>query len=148
MCILNQLGRHYPSLQWLSRIGLTILFPLSLWVALMPIDHYLPNVAFSDKILHFLVFLGFSILLYIALHPAHVSGDKYGSYKRAGYQQGLPLIGYGVLIEILQSFTSYRSFSLWDALADALGVMAFWIVLILYQRQRKTKLHTNCVDNQ
>jgi len=127
MCILNQLGSRYPSIQWLTRIGLSILFPLSLWIALIPIDQYVPNVAFSDKVLHFLVFFGFSLLLQIA----------YPQTQNFWYKNGLPLIAYGTLIEIFQAFSPYRSFSIGDGIADACGVIAFWTFLLIC-RNRQT----------
>lgn len=135
MCILNRLGSHYPNLRWFSRISLSILFPLSLWIALIPIDQYVPSTAFSDKILHFLVFFGFSVLLHIALQKP----------QSFWYKNGLPLIGYGFLIEILQSFTQYRFFSIWDGLADALGIIMFWIILKLCQR---TTLNESLIINK
>jgi VanZ family protein len=126
MCILTRLGTYYPALQWVSRIGLIILFPLSLWIALIPIDQYVPSTAFSDKILHFLVFFGFSLLLHLAQHQT----------PHFWYTNGLPLIAYGFLIEILQSFSLYRSFSILDGIADAIGVIAFWLILRKFMRDK------------
>ncbi len=118
MCIVTQLGLKYPLIQKISRISLLILFPLSLWIALIPIDKYVPQFALSDKILHTLVFFGFSFLLQLA----------YQKHHHFWLKNGLPLITYGFLIEIFQSLTPYRFFSIWDGVADMLGVIIFWAI--------------------
>lgn len=46
----------------------------------------------------------------------------------------LSLLAFGVLIEILQWFTDYRTFSFWDIAADAVGIA-------LYQAPRKASLN-------
>ena len=101
---------------------LLILFPLSLKVALMPLDHYVFHITFMDKLMHFAVFLGFAVLMDIVLVN-----------KNYWLWIGSPLIAYGALIEILQSFTPYRSFSFLDWLADGLGVFALWWIVKHYK---------------
>jgi VanZ family protein len=38
------------------------------------------------------------------------------------------LVGLGVAIEFLQGLTDYRAFSVWDMVADAIGVAAGWLL--------------------
>jgi VanZ family protein len=38
------------------------------------------------------------------------------------------LMAYGIGVEILQYFTPWRSFSVADMLADATGIILFWLV--------------------
>lgn len=108
-----------------ASILLFILYPLSLWLALKPLDHYVFSITLNDKIVHFIVFLGFAVLMDIAL-----------ANKNYWLWVGLPLIAYGALIEVLQSFTPYRSFSFWDWVADSLGVFALWWIIKRYKNVR------------
>jgi len=39
----------------------------------------------------------------------------------------LPIMGYGVTIELIQHFLSYRMFSLFDVAADAMGIVLYKI---------------------
>ena len=119
MCIFNKQWYSHYLTRIASSILLLILLPLSLWVALMPLDHYVFTITFSDKVLHFVVFFGFALLADIAL----INKSFWSWY-------GLPLIAYGALIEILQSFTPYRSFSTWDWLADLMGVVIVYLILV------------------
>jgi VanZ family protein len=128
MFFLSQSWYRCISMQWGARITLSILFPLSLWLALIPVDQYVPSAIFSDKILHFVVFFGFAVLL-----------DMARPTKQFWLQYGLPLIVYGAVIEVLQSFSIYRSFSVWDGVADAAGVVVFWLILIRYKKQATVK---------
>lgn len=87
-------------------------------ISLMPVQQ---NVAQSvnDKFAHFLSFFVFMFLYYHSWP---------GSLKTGV----ILLAGYGMLIEIMQSFTEYRMFSMADWLADATGIAA--CLAILYWR--------------
>lgn len=119
MFIFNQEWYSHSLTRLIASILLLILLPLSLWVALMPLDHYVFTITFSDKVLHFLAFFGFSVLADIALIK-----------KEFWVWKGIPLVFYGALIEILQSFTPFRSFSVWDWIADIAGVVVFYLILV------------------
>lgn len=41
----------------------------------------------------------------------------------------LALLGYGLLLEVIQHFLPYRDASLWDLLADALGLAAYPLLI-------------------
>lgn len=58
------------------------------------------------------------------------------SFPRAGFglTKILPLLGYGLLIEIIQFFLPYRSFSLLDLVADGAGIALYGMALLLLGR--------------
>lgn len=47
----------------------------------------------------------------------------------------LALLGFGVLIEILQWFTGYRTFSVFDVMADSVGILAYYFIAALLIRK-------------
>ena len=123
MCILNQAWYSHSLTRTIAAILLLILLPVSLWVALIPLDHITVPAIFTDKVLHFAAFFGFSVFIDAAFKP-----------RKFWMWSGFPLIAYGALIEILQSYTPYRSFSVWDWVADVVGVMIFFLILIKYKK--------------
>ena len=46
----------------------------------------------------------------------------------------LPIMGYGVTIELIQHFLSYRMFSLFDVAADAMGIVLYKISFPLLKK--------------
>lgn len=52
----------------------------------------------------------------------------YGLYKIG------PLMGYGLLIEFVQSYLPYRTASMMDLIADATGLLLYGVVLLLIRR--------------
>lgn len=70
----------------------------------------------KDKIVHALVFCGFAFLLDIA------SSRSFWFWK-------VPLLlFYGGSIEILQALTPWRSLSITDFVADATGILLYWLL--------------------
>jgi len=88
-------------------------------VCLIPLK--LPPAApqFNDKFLHLTTFA--MLMLWFG---GLVSRERH-------WQLALALMGYGLLIEVLQSFTAYRSAEWLDSLADGLGILAGWLLLRL-----------------
>lgn len=119
MCILNQVWYSHPLTRFTAFTLLVILLPVSLWVALIPLEHIAVPAIFSDKVLHFAAFFGFSVFIDAAFKP-----------KKFWIWSGFPLIAYGALIEVLQSYTPHRSFSVWDWVADIVGVVVFFLILV------------------
>lgn len=79
----------------------------------------------GDKYLHFIAYLGLSILWYFALK------DKINK-KLFKILVPLGLIFYGIILEGLQSgLTTYRTGDVYDALANATGVI---VGLILFNK--------------
>jgi VanZ family protein len=52
-----------------------------------------------------------------------------------------PLMGYGMVIEIIQHFLPYRMSSLFDVAADALGIALYWISMPLVQKSMNAIFH-------
>lgn len=69
---------------------------------------------YPDKSLHILSFLFLAFLL-------NRASSDYTKYKR----NILSLLVFGILIEVLQSFTGYREMSLTDVLADTIGILLY-----------------------
>lgn len=107
------------------RVLLFVLLILGLKVATMRLEHAIINISMSDKIAHAIVFIGFVVLAELAYIQRN-----FWCWK------GFPLLAYGAGIEVLQSFTPYRSFSALDWIADLIGVL-LGLVLIRYLRNPK-----------
>lgn len=88
---------------WAVWLICTVLF-------LLPADE-LPDIDLWDKAEHALVFC---VLMLLAL-PAH-------AHQCSARWLSVFLVGYGVLVEVLQPVVADRSFSVNDMLADAVGV--------------------------
>ncbi|CAA6803461.1 MAG: Unknown protein [uncultured Sulfurovum sp.] len=85
----------------------------------------------GDKVLHALAFFVLSFLL-----------NRSSSSIARRIRNIFALLAFGILIEILQSFTGYRDVSLGDVLADLLGILLFqatYSLLKMWQLQRRQK---------
>jgi VanZ family protein len=79
--------------------------------------------AINDKFAHL---LGFYLLAVLA--DLSFPRVTYGLHKIA------PLIGYGLLIEIIQWLLPYRTFSMLDLAADGAGLFCYGLTLLLLRR--------------
>jgi len=68
----------------------------------------------NDKVNHVLAF-------YVLAFLADYSVPK----VRFNLSKGLAILGYGLLIEVIQYFLPYREFSLFDLAADGVGIAAY-----------------------
>ena len=98
-----------------------ILFRLSLFVAVTAITYLatasldvVPVLGVGDKVLHAAAFLVLAVLLDYSFPAAPFAAGKISL-----------LLAYGIAIEITQHFLPFRSFSLLDWLADAVGVLLY-----------------------
>ncbi len=99
-----------------ARLLLVLLMVMGLWVATStPADISLPTI--NDKIQHLLVFFTFAML-----------ADLVTVRKPFWLWKGLPLMGYGALIEVMQFYTPHRSFELADWVADFCGVFLYYTI--------------------
>lgn len=73
----------------------------------------------SDKLLHALVFGGLALLLARTLHWLRPTSTLAG--KLWGGCAGSSMLG--LLLELCQAFTSYRSSDPWDWVADTIGAL-------------------------
>jgi len=106
---------------WLQAgFALTLLF--GLWVASLPtgID---VGIQSGDKILHSASFFLFAAWLDLCS-------------QRSFWRFQMPiLLAYGALVEIMQAFLPWRSFSMLDLAADLAGVVLYWLLSRLLLRQ-------------
>lgn len=97
------------------RFLVVFLMLAGVWVATRELD-ISPEYALNDKLVHIVVFFGFAVLV-----------DLSSSRKPFWLWKGLPLLVYGICIEIMQYFTPERSFSMLDWGADLAGVLLYFI---------------------
>ncbi len=84
----------------------------------------------ADKVLHASAFFVLSFLL-----------NRASSSMAKRFRNMFSLLAFGILIEILQSFTGYREVSAADVLADLVGILLFQFTysFLLYLRELKRK---------
>jgi VanZ family protein len=84
----------------------------------------------ADKFLHASAFFVLSFLL-----------NRSSSSVSKRVRNMISLLAFGILIEILQSFTGYREVSAGDVLADLIGILLFQLVysFLSYLRELKRK---------
>jgi VanZ family protein len=81
----------------------------------------LPQVGFvaSDKLLHALAFGGLALLLARAAHWLRPNGSLATKLVRGAAGSSL----LGLLLELCQALTAYRSADVWDWIADTVGAL-------------------------
>jgi VanZ family protein len=89
---------------------------------------FLLNVKHIDKYFHFIMYFGFSVILYIDLH-------KYRRLLKNRYLASLYIfaisLAWGIIIELIQYFfVSSREGSILDVLANAGGIIAGLILIL------------------
>jgi len=105
-----------------NTIGFRLVLTLSIIVITMmaltpqPEDFLQANI--NDKVGHAIAFIYLSFM-------AHASFPK----KTFGFNLALPLLCYGILIEIGQSFVPERFYSVADMFADAAGILIYFLLL-------------------
>ena len=85
----------------------------------------------GDKVLHALAFFTLSFLL-----------NRSSSSMEKRIRNIFSLLAFGILIEILQSFTGYRDVSVGDIVADLVGILLFQLTYSLlktWQLARRKK---------
>jgi glycopeptide antibiotics resistance protein len=94
------------------------------WLGLVPIDSLPgPDFELADKMWHFIAFGGLTALLARAL-------CYFGRAPLVAAREATAAsAALGGMLEVLQSFTRYRSADLGDLLADTLGALAAYLVL-------------------
>lgn len=105
---------------------LVLLMVAGIKVATMPLE-FPESLQLNDKVIHIIVFFGFAVLV-----------DLVSSREPFWLWKALPLIVYGIGIEVLQYFSPDRSFSVLDAMADVGGVLLYWLLKqIVYWMDRR-----------
>jgi len=123
-------------LNLLSKNQFKVIFFLTviviLYKALMPSGEPFFHFRHADKFLHASAFFVLSFLL-----------NRSSSSIEKRLRNMLSLLAFGILIEILQSFTGYREVSALDVLADLVGIFLFQLSYTLLKsiqlKRRKKK---------
>ncbi|MEC9376140.1 MAG: VanZ family protein [Pseudomonadota bacterium] len=112
-------ARYYSFLRFIGLLFLIGVLAISLW----PFSEQSEMLVFNDKLIHFVTF-AFLMIWFT------------GVFKRTSYLKiFLFLFLYGLSIEIIQSFTTYRFMSLGDLLADLVGLcLGYAAVLFGFDR--------------
>ncbi len=84
------------------------------WVATRELD-IPPQYAVNDKLIHIFVFFAFAVLI-----------DLSSVRKPFWLWKALPLLIYGMCIEIMQYYVPARSFSILDWVSDLTGVLLYF----------------------
>ena len=99
----------------IAKILLVLAIGVILWLALHPSP---PISGLQlDKLNHLAAFFALALLTEYAFPSATVSALKLA-----------PLLGFGLLIEVLQYWVGYRYFEWLDVAADAAGIVLFWVI--------------------
>lgn len=108
---------------WLTMVFILSVYPLK--AGTVTFDN-------ADKLLHFIIYCITCLLFYVTLRPKVRSHALLLSVALASI--------YGLAMEGAQHFTGYRSFSMFDALANFLGACAGAAYLII-RRPRAGRAH-------
>ena len=98
---------------FLFRLALSSAVIIILYLTTTPTDYEVAQNV-NDKMSHALAFLALSLLADFSF-PKH----------KFSWAKIYPLFSYGILIECIQYFLPYRSFSLLDIAADTLGIVIY-----------------------
>lgn len=85
-------------------------------MALIP-SEAVSDITVWDKANHFIAFLVLCVLLYFCFNKVNSLSSVI-----------IPLLAYGLLLELLQGLTIYRFFSWFDLVADVIGIVSGIIV--------------------
>lgn len=105
-----------------ARILLILVIMFISWQSTIPAGSEFP-FTLQDKVLHFLVFYLLALLVDFSVPQKPFRAAKI-----------VVLLGYGVAIEIAQSFLPYRSCSGADLIADAAGITTYLLSIPLLKR--------------
>jgi VanZ family protein len=89
----------------------------------------LPQFFLSDKLAHFLTYLGLGVLIAFRSGLTDLTkGRKVAAWTKGGWIAPMVGILYGLFDEFHQLFTPHRTFDLRDWMTDILGVLlGFWL---------------------
>lgn len=117
-------------IQWCSlgyrvkcfRVAFVAALILTLWATTAPMSD-VAATSVNDKLAHFVTFFGLMFLV-----------DFSYLQENLWLKKLMLLFFYGFLIECIQYFIPYRSFSWLDFIADAAGVLGYFLIVPLLKR--------------
>lgn len=101
----------------IAKVLLVLAIGFILWLALSANPPRAAGLFDLDKLNHLAAFFVLALLTEYAFPKVTVGALKL-----------LPLLGFGLLIEVLQDWVGYRYFEWLDVAADAAGIVVFWVV--------------------
>ncbi len=101
----------------IAQVLLVLAIGVILWLALSANPPRAAGLFDFDKLNHLAAFFVLALLTEYAFPSTTVSALKL-----------LPLLGFGLLIEVLQYWVGYRYFEWLDVAADAAGIVLFWVI--------------------
>ncbi|MCW7551419.1 VanZ family protein [Endozoicomonas gorgoniicola] len=111
--------KHYT---FLARVSLAIALITMTILGLIPTEQ-IPLSDWNDKAQHIIAFLILTFLV-----------DASWPETELNWKKALALLGYGLLLEVLQGFTDYRELSGLDLLADAAGIGLYTVTIPLFKK--------------
>lgn len=131
-------GLQHTRLTGLFRIGFIASILLVSYLAFSRIEGSPFEILsfLSDKLQHAAAFFVLAFLL-----------DFAWPHRPWKWTKWLPLLGYGLFIEVVQYFIPFREFSLWDLAADAAGLLLYSYSLPLVKRTPGLAPRGNSVTN-
>ncbi|UYM17181.1 VanZ family protein [Endozoicomonas euniceicola] len=111
--------KHYTLL---ARVFLAVALTTMTVLGLMPPEH-IPLSDWNDKLQHIIAFVILAFLI-----------DASWPETELNWKKALALLGYGLLLEVLQGFTDYRELSGLDLLADAAGIGLYAVTSPLFRK--------------
>lgn len=113
------------------RLVLSAYMAAVLVASLRPMPEGLPEIFNIDKLYHFVTYMVMAVLLSLALH-----GEGRGAERGRLSMAAIMAFAYGVMIEVLQSFTGTRSGDILDALTNGIGAAAGAYATGYYMRRK------------
>lgn len=101
---------------WFNRIVFYATLIAGCFLAFAPANQSL-HAQFNDKLLHAVGFFCLALSAHLAHPRARVYWPVFG------------LAIFGILIEVIQAYLPYRSFSWWDWIADLFGIAIYFAVV-------------------
>ena len=101
----------------IAKVLLVLAIGVILWLALSANPPRAAGLFDFDKLNHLAAFFVLALLTDYAFPSAAFTAVKL-----------LPLLSFGVLIEVLQYWVGYRYFEWLDVIADGAGIVLFWLL--------------------
>ena len=101
----------------IAKVLLILAIGIILWLALSANPPRAAGLFDFDKLNHLAAFFVLALLTEYAFPSVTVRAQKL-----------VPLLGFGLLIEVLQYWVGYRYFEWLDVAADAAGILLFWVL--------------------
>jgi len=107
--------KYYKRLFYLTAMAVFVL-------AIVPNDYVNFTFPNADKLKHFVAFFMLSLLL-----------NRASSTLTHRLRNIIALLLFGILIELVQKYIVYRSSSIYDIVADLVGILLFQFLFSLYK---------------